>query len=102
MDIEAKIQLIDKAIDAGQRDSREIGDVFDDLDLALEIDGKGAVLRYFFDCWSDAINHDYMVYQNRDPNEWISAAKELRSWYQGSTLELSARTLWNETIPKNA
>lgn len=95
------LALLDKAIEAGKRGSYELGDVFDDLDSVLETDGKQAVLRYYFDCWADAVNHDYMVYKIKDPNEWIEAAIELRDWFLISDATLNERELWKEALPPN-
>ena len=90
--------LINKGIELGIKGSFKLSDVHDDLDLLLEASGKDAIIRDYFDCWADAINHDYMVYKTRDPKEWIDAAVELKTWYVNTDCELSKRNLWNETI----
>jgi hypothetical protein len=95
------VVLLDEAIDAGKRHSYELGEIYDALDLILEASGKDAALRYYIDCWADAVNHDYMVYEIKDPKEWIDAAEELRTWYVNSEVKLSERVLWKETLPTN-
>ncbi|PKH56255.1 hypothetical protein CXF83_05255 [Shewanella sp. Choline-02u-19] len=93
------IVLLDKAIEAGEKNSYQLGDIYDDLDLILGTNGKEAALRYYFDCWADAVNHDYMVYKVKDPKEWIDAATELRNWYDSKEERLSERALWKEALP---
>ncbi|WP_394388554.1 hypothetical protein [Shewanella woodyi] len=102
MKSETILILIQKAIDAGARGSVELSDIHDDLEGLLKFEGKDVVILDFFDCWADAVNHDYMVYETRDPSEWIEAALELKDWYQKEDEELSARKLWRETLRKNA
>ena len=98
---EKTITLLDKAIEAGKKNSYELSDIFDDLDLILETKGKESILRHYFDCWADAVNHDYMVYKTKEPKEWAEAAIELRNWYVNNSTTLSKRTLWEEALPKN-
>lgn len=96
------VEIIDLAIEAGVKGSAELSDVFMVLDENLETGGKEGVLRYFFDCWSDALNHDFMVYKTKNPVEWKCAAQELKSWYMNEVTQLSEREIWNEALPKNA
>ena len=95
------LALLNKAIAAGEKGSHELSDIFDDLDLSLQTEGKEAVLRHYFDCWADAINHDYMVYRTKEPGEWVDAAIELKNWYFSENQILSERNLWKESLPKN-
>ena len=95
------INLIDKAIDAGKKGTYELSDVYDELDNILETTGKESILRHYFDCWADAVNHDYMVYKTKEPKQWVEAAKELRSWYINDNAILSKRELWEESLPNN-
>lgn len=92
------IDLIDQAIEAGSEGSFKLHDIFYDLDQLLATDGKDAKIRNYFDCWSDAVNHDYLVYKIQDPNEWLAAARELKNWYCGEYEELSSRPLWKEVL----
>lgn len=94
--------LIDEALVAGKIGSLKISDIYNDLDAVLESTGKDALIRDFFDSWADAINHDYMVYQERDPKQWVDAACELKAWYQSEYIELSQRDIWLETVQRNA
>lgn len=95
------LHLIDLAIEAGSKGATELSDAFIALDENLEADGKEGTLRHFFDCWSDALNHDFVVYQTKNPSEWEHAARELKSWYKNEIDAFSKRQLWNEALPKN-
>ena len=101
MSNEKIVNLLNQAIEAGSKCSVKLADLFDDLDTALSTEGKESVLRYYFDCWADAVNHDFMVYDTKDPQEWTEAAIELRNWYINEESSLTNRTLWDEALPKN-
>ena len=98
MNSDTVLHLIQRAIEAGREGSPEIGDFHNELDVLLTTGKRDTVIRDFFDCWADAINHDYMVYKTKDPNEWLMAAQELKLWYQNNETQLSRRALWQETI----
>jgi len=102
MNADMVLGLIDEAIAAGKSGSLKLSDIYNDLDALLESTGKDALIRDFFDSWADAINHDYMVYKEKDPKEWVEAAFELRAWYQSEYIELTQRDIWLETVQKNA
>ena len=94
------LHLIDLAIEAGSKSATDLSDAFTALDENLEAEGKESTLRYFFDCWSDALNHNFEAYKNKNPSEWEHAARELKSWYKNEIDALSKRQLWNEALPK--
>lgn len=93
-------QLIDKCIQQGSIHSTELHDTSYELESLLGDDHKSMNIRNYFDSWADAVNHDYMVYPERDPNVWIEAAKELKAWYNGQC-QLKERKLWNDCDVKN-
>ena len=68
--IRAKIaNLIDLAIEAGSNSAADLSDAFTALHESLEAEGKEGTLRHFFDCWSDALNHNFGVYKTKNPSE---------------------------------
>ena len=100
--IRAKIaNLIDLAIEAGSNSAADLSDAFTALHESLEAEGKEGTLRHFFDCWSDALNHNFGVYKTKNPSELEHAARELKYWYKNEIDVLSKRELWNEALPKN-
>ena len=93
--------LIDLAIEAGRLGSQEIYDHFTILDETLGTDHVSNNVRNFFDSWSDAIGHDYLPYNEKNLNEWVGSAEEIRQHYlQGNPL--SHRKIWQECAVKNA
>jgi hypothetical protein len=87
--------LIDSAITAGDSGNKSIAEVFDELDVLLGKDDRSQIVRRFFDCWSDAISHNYAVYNEKNVSEWASGAREIREFFL-SGKSLSNRRLWQE------
>ena len=98
---ESALVLIDLAIKAGKSNSQEIVDFYYQLDEILSRDVSSTNVRNFFDSWSDAINHDYMPYNEKRLSEWVSAAKEIKQNYASST-PLSNRKIWRECAVSRA
>jgi len=94
------LKLIDLAITAGSNGSKELHNIFYELDSKLGVNDKDTTIRNYFDCWADAVNHDYVVYKSQNPNEWVAAAKELKYWYTTKNVELSSKEIWKETLQK--
>ena len=100
MSSDAISNLIEQAIVSGSKGSTKLHDIFYELDDKLGLNEKDSIIRDFFDCWADAINHDYAVYKSQNPNDWIAAAQELKVWYKQENVELSSRSIWHETLQK--
>lgn len=96
------LELLDQAMLASQRSPSEFSHVYSELDQALSMEGKDPSVRDFFDCWSDAQNHNYDPYNEKDSVVWFDAAKEIVAWYKNSDAKLSERELWKETIRRGA
>ena len=94
------LDQLDIAICAAARnDSNAFSTAFDRLDLILQTNGPEGLLRHFFDCWADALNHDFAPYEEQSPAEWQAAGAELRNWYVNGR-PLTPRKLWRETLPR--
>ena len=95
------LSVIEQAIEAGESSSQKIYDHFQTLDEALGVDLVSGNVRSFFDSWSDAIGHDYMPYEEKRIEEWVSAAEEIKQHYLHGK-SLSSRKIWQECAVKNA
>jgi len=99
------LSVIEQAIEAGESGSQKIYDHFQTLDETLDetlgADLVSGNVRSFFDSWADAIGHDYMPYEEKRIEEWVSAAEEIKQHYLHGK-SLSSRKIWQECAVKNA